>query len=96
MKDFRTLQVWQKAHAFVQDLYEVTQTFPAQESYGITSQIRRAAVSIPSNIAEGCAAMVTPSFAAFFSSPWGLPPKPNTNSFSAKFSPSSPSKNITY
>ncbi|YCM46087.1 four helix bundle protein [Verrucomicrobiaceae bacterium 227] len=54
MKDFRTLQVWQKAHAFVLDLYEVTQTFPAQESYGITSQIRRAAVSIPSNIAEGC------------------------------------------
>ena len=54
MKDFRTLQVWQKAHAFVLELYEVSQSFPAQESYGITSQIRRAAVSIPSNIAEGC------------------------------------------
>ncbi|MBC8149140.1 four helix bundle protein [Akkermansiaceae bacterium] len=54
MKDFRKLQVWQKAHAFVLELYEVSQSFPAQESYGITSQIRRAAVSIPSNIAEGC------------------------------------------
>ena len=54
MKDFRTLQVWQKAHAFVLDLYEASQSFPSQESYGVTSQIRRAAVSIASNIAEGC------------------------------------------
>ena len=54
MKNFRNLQVWEKAHAFVLDLYAATQSFPAQESYGVTSQIRRAAVSIPSNIAEGC------------------------------------------
>ncbi len=54
MKDFRKLKVWEKAHAFVLLLYRETQTFPAAEQYGLTSQLRRAAVSIPSNIAEGC------------------------------------------
>jgi len=54
MKDFRKLKVWEKAHAFVLLLYKETQTFPAAEQYGVTSQLRRAAVSIPSNIAEGC------------------------------------------
>ena len=54
MKDFRQLQVWEKAHAFVLALYPVTCAFPRDELYGLTSQIRRAAVSIPSNIAEGC------------------------------------------
>ena len=54
MKDFRKLQVWQRAHAFTLALYPVTKLFPSDELYGLTSQIRRAAVSIPSNIAEGC------------------------------------------
>lgn len=54
MRDFKTLQVWQKSHALVLALYRITGTFPKDEMYGLTSQIRRAAVSIPANIAEGC------------------------------------------
>lgn len=54
MKDFRTLKVWQEAHAFVLNLYLGTKSFPDEERFGLTSQLRRAAVSIPSNIAEGC------------------------------------------
>ena len=45
--------VWQKAHAFVLDVYRVTETFPKSELYGLSSQFRRAAVSIPANLAEG-------------------------------------------
>ncbi|MBS3984014.1 MAG: four helix bundle protein [Selenomonadales bacterium] len=48
-----TLLVWQKAHAFVLDAYKITANFPRDELYGLTSQIRRAAVSVPTNIAEG-------------------------------------------
>lgn len=54
MKDFRTLKVWEKAHALVLEIYKSTGSFPRQEIYGVTSQMRRAAVSIPANIAEGC------------------------------------------
>ncbi len=54
MKDFRTLKVWEKAHALVLEIYKSTGSFPKQEMYGVTSQIQRAAVSIPTNIAEGC------------------------------------------
>ena len=54
MKDFRDLQVWHKAHLLALDSYKVTNGFPKQEMFGLTSQIRRAAVSIAANIAEGC------------------------------------------
>ena len=54
MKDFRKLQVWDKAHQLALTLYQVTASFPRDETYGLASQIRRAASSIPSNIAEGC------------------------------------------
>jgi four helix bundle protein len=54
MKDFRDLQVWQKAHALTLDSYRITVAFPRQETYGLVSQIRRCAVSIAANIAEGC------------------------------------------
>ncbi len=50
---FEDLIVWQKAHRFVLDVYELTRNFPKSEIYGLTSQFRRAAVSIPSNISEG-------------------------------------------
>ena len=50
---FQDLQVWQEAHALVLQVYKTTQTFPKTEVYGLTSQMRRAAVSIPANIAEG-------------------------------------------
>jgi len=52
-KVFTDLVVWQKAHAFVLAAYRVTESFPRSELYGLTSQFRRAAVSIAANIAEG-------------------------------------------
>lgn len=53
MKSFRELEVWQKAHALVLEVYRITENFPERERFGITSQLRRAAVSVPANIAEG-------------------------------------------
>lgn len=52
-KTFKDLLVWQKAHEFVLAVYTLTQSFPKSETYGLTSQLRRSAVSIPANIAEG-------------------------------------------
>ena len=52
-KTFQDLIVWQKAHKFVLAIYAVTKKFPLDERFGLTSQIRRASVSIPANIAEG-------------------------------------------
>ena len=53
MQDFRKLRVWQKAHQLSLDIYKATKRFPKDEIYGLTSQIRRATVSIGANIAEG-------------------------------------------
>jgi four helix bundle protein len=52
-KTFEDLIAWQKAHAFVLNIYKTTETFPKHEIYGLTSQFRRAAVSVAANIAEG-------------------------------------------
>lgn len=52
-KSFQDLIVWQKAHLFVLEVYKLSGHFPKSELYGLTSQLRRAAVSIPANIAEG-------------------------------------------
>jgi len=52
-KSFEDLVVWRKAHEFVLGVYELTASFPKHETYGLCSQMRRAAVSIPANIAEG-------------------------------------------
>jgi four helix bundle protein len=54
MRDFRKLQVWEKAHQLTLAVYKATMAFPQTELYGLTSQIRRASASIPANIAEGC------------------------------------------
>lgn len=54
MQDFRKLNVWEKAHEFVLDVYKASDLFPPQEKFGVTSQLRRSAASIPTNIAEGC------------------------------------------
>ena len=54
MKDFKNLKVWSKSHKLTLKIYGVTRTFPVEEIYGLKSQMRRASVSIPTNIAEGC------------------------------------------
>jgi four helix bundle protein len=53
LEHFRQLKVWQKAHAFVLEIYRMTQGFPNEEKFGLVSQMRRAAVSVPANVAEG-------------------------------------------
>ncbi len=54
MQDFRNLEVWNKSHELTLDVYRATQSFPDDERYGLTSQLRRGAASIPANLAEGC------------------------------------------
>jgi len=54
MQDFRNLLVWQKAHAFTVSVYRLTKRFPDDERFGLISQIRRSAASIPANLAEAC------------------------------------------
>jgi len=65
MEGHRDLEVWQKAMQFVTDVYLVTQAFPREELYGLSSQLRRAAVSVPSNIAEGCGRSSKKEFSQF-------------------------------
>ena len=54
MTSHKELKVWQKGIELVKSIYEITKSFPNNEQFGLVSQMRRAAVSIPSNIAEGC------------------------------------------
>lgn len=54
MRNFRDIKAWKKAHELVLSVYEATRTFPSDERYGLITQARRAAASIPANIAEGC------------------------------------------
>jgi four helix bundle protein len=54
MGDYRKLQVWERAHKLTLEVYAATRTFPKDEVFGLMSQLRRAAASIPANIAEGC------------------------------------------
>jgi len=65
MKDFRVLRVWKKSHQLVIDIYAVSKNFPKDELYGLVSQIRRSAVSIPSNISEGCGRLSDAELARF-------------------------------
>lgn len=65
MRVFRGLQVWEKAHQFTIHVYRLTQSFPKAEFYGLTRQLRRAAASIPTNIAEGSGRHGNPEFAHF-------------------------------
>ena len=67
MQDFKNLVVWKRSHALTLDLYRVTKSFPASEQFGLTSQIRRAAASIPANIAEGSGHVGNPELARFLS-----------------------------
>tara|TARA_R110002124_G_scaffold120157_1_gene278009 strand:+ start:5560 stop:5916 length:357 start_codon:yes stop_codon:yes gene_type:complete len=54
MKDFRDLKVWEKSHKVALNVYRLTKPFPKEEIYGLVSQMRRSASSVPTNIAEGC------------------------------------------
>jgi four helix bundle protein len=54
MRDFRKYEVWQLSHSFVLGVYEISKKFPREEQFNITSQLRRASASIPTNISEGC------------------------------------------
>ncbi len=65
MRNFREVKVWEKAHRLTLDVYKATSTFPKEELYGLTSQIRRSCVSIPANIAEGCGRSGDAEFARF-------------------------------
>ncbi|WP_137905047.1 four helix bundle protein [Chryseobacterium sp. 2VB] len=65
MANFKELLVWQRSIDFVTEIYRTTEAFPKDEIYGLTSQIRRAAVSIPSNIAEGNSRRSKPDYVQF-------------------------------
>lgn len=65
MQDYKELKVWQKSHEFTLDIYSITKIFPKEEAYGLTNQLRRAAFSIPANIAEGCGKNSQPDLANF-------------------------------
>lgn len=54
MKDFRTLEVWKQSHQLTLNIYQAAESLPKSELFSLTSQIRRAVTSIPTNIAEGC------------------------------------------
>jgi four helix bundle protein len=65
MKDFHNLKVWEKSHQLALGVYSVTSDFPKAELYGLTGQIRRACVSIPAKIAEGCGKSGSQDFIRF-------------------------------
>ena len=71
MKDYRKLVVWEKAHYLVLSVYKITRAFPKEEQYGLVSQIRRAAVSTPTNIAEGCGRFTQLDFAKYLQQAFG-------------------------
>ncbi|MCU4165453.1 four helix bundle protein [Carboxylicivirga caseinilyticus] len=63
--NFKELQIWQKSRSLVKDIYKLTSDFPQSEIYGLVSQMRRASVSIPSNIAEGTGRKTNKEFSRF-------------------------------
>lgn len=67
VQSFRDLEVWQKSDELTVHIYKLTRKFPQEEIYGLTSQMRRSAVSIPSNIAEGSGRARTPDLMRFLS-----------------------------
>jgi len=71
MKDYRKLVVWEKAHKLTLLVYNITRAFPKEEQYGLISQIRRAATSTPTNIAEGCGKNTQTDFARYLQNAFG-------------------------
>jgi four helix bundle protein len=71
MQNFRDLKVSREAHAMALSIYAATAHFPSAERFGLTSQMRRAAASVPANIAEGCVRSTDRDFARFLHTPMG-------------------------
>lgn len=71
MKDFRNLAVWERSHKLTLLIYAATKSFPKEEMFGLTSQIRRACSSIPANIAEGCGKGTDADFSRFLQIAFG-------------------------
>ena len=71
MRKFRDIKAWQKAHQLALEIYAATSNFPADERYGLTTQLKRAAASIPTNIAEGCGRRSEREFANFLNIAFG-------------------------
>lgn len=67
MRDYKKLKVWERAHLLAINVYKITKQFPKEELYGITSLIRRAAISIPTNIVEGSGRQTSKEFSRFLS-----------------------------
>lgn len=67
MKSYRELSVWQKSYSLALAVYRATEGFPSREAFGLTSQLRRAAVSVPANIAEGYCRHSRPDYLRFLS-----------------------------
>ena len=65
MRNYQDLQVWTKSHSLTLDLYRLSRSFPREEIYGVTSQLRRAAMSIGANLAEGCGRRTSTELARF-------------------------------
>ena len=65
MRDFRQLNVWAESHQLTLEIYKITKEFPKDELFALTNQMRRASVSIPSNIAEGCGRGTNKEYAHF-------------------------------
>lgn len=71
MRDYKKLTVWEKSYKFGIHIYAITKLFPKEEMYGLTSQLRRAAISIPSNIAEGSRKSTAKDFRSFLHNAYG-------------------------
>ena len=76
MRDFKKYDIWQLSHNLTLEVYKITSSFPKEELFGLTSQIRRAVASVPTNISEGCGRNSDSEFNNFLN--MALPMKPNT------------------
>ena len=65
MRNFLQLEIWKRSHQLTLNIYNTTKTFPKEEMFGLSSQMRRSASSIPTNIAEGCGRNTNPQFINF-------------------------------
>jgi hypothetical protein len=83
MQDFRNLVVWQKARRLTKFMYQLTADFPSSEEFGLKAQMRRASVSVCSNIAEGCGRRGDREFRRFLDMRWARRANWNARPFSA-------------